>query len=841
MLDWIENAYGEAYLPVYNDAFSRLPADAVFKQYIHGLMSDEHYLYIVVGTDSGLLPQYVQTHFAESGSKFIFIELPEVIAALKSHNPDLGEDFGVFSLSDDIKTSIDLPVVQVVGSSFDLDLLANVNGYADFIVRTKFKLVKSLAVVEKETAQYRALYEQVKQQFFDLEIHSHVGAARHYMDAWFEDVSELLVPLTRLKNVYKGKTFVLLGGAPSLPLIFEWLKANREHLVVMAAVRIAGRLHREGIVPDYFVGVDAKPQMLDYCRELFQFHDKSTLITSHHLAPNVLSQWAGPIVYMHQRLPFGKLFADEQGNAAAVGPTVMNAALHIAGYMGAAHIYLSGVDMCYSPQGQSHESSSIESQIGRYMRFGGQLVNTYAEVQVETDVHMLSAGQAMSEQAVWMKRLNPKLNLVNVNPYATKINQMVHVPVEQLAEVDDKVSDEQRQSARQLASLTLTEVAQVQNNLLLPAILSFKQKLTKAQKHAKAGLMLIQSIDLENQHLISQSLTQVIKTRKRIESAMGDDLFALFDYGFIDYVAILQPLNDTNPSVEQLLATMTQYYKAIAQSSAGLLQVLSRMVDRARWRAKECNCLLTPALVQYWLDQGQPGRCWVWFERCGKPALSGAQQRLFEQAQTAFTDLLAHKVPSFRKGMMSKDKQLISLWKFSSNAIAAKDVERVADLADYIASLEGDEFKQLATYLKAHEYSLTEQWQASEAEIGQVTHDRLIFPALQLRLTNALRQDDLMATLQAVEDLAGFDDYYFYILAVLAQMAGLTELTGNAFIYYLQRRPTDLAALWDYWHYLQTIAQLESVEQFQQFLCLNAIEEPRLHDEVSVYLLALGQ
>ncbi len=831
MLEWKENAYGDKYLPAYNDAFSRLPADAVFKQYLQGFLADPHVLYIVIGTDSGLLPAYVEANFSDTGSKYLFIELPEVLNAIDQLSSDRLLTIKQHKLVTDAKVSMELPTVQIVDSSMELDQLAELGGYSDFIVRTQYRIVKSLAVVEKPTPEYEALFEKFQQQFLDLEVHSHVGAARHYMDPWFKDAFELLVPVQRLKNFYKGKTFVLLGGAPSLPLIFDWLKAHREDVIVMAAIRIAGRLHKEGITPDYFVGVDGKPQMLDYCRELFQFHDKSVLITSHHLAPNVLSQWSGPIVYMNKRFPFGDKLADEAINADAVGPTVMNAALHIAGYMGADTIYLSGVDMCYSPQGESHESSSIESQIGRYIRYGGHLVSTYADIDVETNVHMLSASQAMGKQVHFMKLIKPSLSVINVNPYATRIPNIVHRPISDLPDVANKIDVGQRQQARQLASLTNPEIQELYSQVLLPSIRLFRKKLIQAVKYASQGLLFIDDCHIPDS-INHKQLNKIIKARTRLESVLGEDLFLLFEYGFVDYVAILAPLEKQKPEGDELLKVLSQYFSAISKSAKGLSNVLDGMLLRAKWRIQECECKLTEGLVDYWLAENQPGRCHVWFERCQQPQLTHKEQVLFDRCAAAFIDLLQNKVPSFKGGMMSKEKQLASLWKFTTNAISAKDIDRVSDLASYVAELEGEEFEQLAYYLSAHEQSMRENWQASEEAIDRVTHPRLVFSALQLRLTNAMRKGDIEATLQSVEALSDYDDYYLYILAILAQNIGLSELAGNAFIYYLQRRPNDVAALWDYWHYLKALNNHQSMQDFQQFIEIHEVNDGALMHEV---------
>ena len=95
-----------------------------------------------------------------------------------------------------------------------------------------------------------------------------------------------------------------------------------------------------------------------------------------------------------------------------------------------------------------------------------------------------------------------------------------------------------------------------------------------------------------------------------------------------------------------------------------------------------------------------------------------------------------------------------------------------------------------------------------------------------------MRKGDIEATLQSVEALSDYDDYYLYILAILAQNIGLSELAGNAFIYYLQRRPNDVAALWDYWHYLKALNNHQSMQDFQQFIEIHEVNDGALMHEV---------
>ncbi|MCH9741851.1 MAG: DUF115 domain-containing protein [Proteobacteria bacterium] len=838
MLEWAENSYGERYLPAYNDAFSRIPSKAVFKQYLHESLAHPHALYIVIGSDSGLLPKYVSEHFKSTGSKFIFIELPEVAEALQAdypalEMPDLSTDEGFESMVS--QTSRDVPLVTVM-SDLDLSVIPYLGGYNEYLLRDQIKLVKSLSVVEKEKSDYQALFTTYENALLDLQMNHQVGAVRHFMNASLKDAPDLIYPLMRLKDFYQGKTFVLLGGAPSLPLIFPWLKAHRDEVIVMAAIRIAGRLAEEGITPDYFVGVDPQPQMLDYSRQLFQFHDKSVLITSNHLAPSVQGQWAGRNLYMQNRFPFADVPDDEEGNVVGSGPTVMNSALMVAGFFGAERIILSGVDMCFDPQGYSHESSSLESQIGRYLRYGGKRVMTYAGIEAETDTAMLSASQALLAQVNWLKLIRPTIEVINVNQYATAVEQIDLVPVDALPVIADQMTPTLRQQAWELASISLVDYKAMLKHKVIDVLQAYKKRLEKTKQHAQKALKTLARVKDEQDARFSSQLTEVIKARKAAEKAMGDDLFTLFDFGHFDYVKLIEPFNDDEPTVTELLATLTAYFSALESSAKGMTTFLQEVIVSAEWRLRECDCQLTQALVDYWIEQGLPGRCHVWFERCGHPVLDAEQQALFDRAAQAFTQLLSDKVPSFKGKMLDKNNQLISLWSHVKAAVKGKDIERMQDLADYVATIEGEEFQQLSQYLYANVASVNEEWEKCDQLLSQITHERLLIPALQLKLENALKRKDAALLLESLEDLAAYDKYYLLMLATLANLLGYQEIAGNAFIYYLMARPDDLAALWDYWRWLQEFGDIQAIEDLEVFIENNKIDDALLLKEVRAKL-----
>jgi hypothetical protein len=78
------NIFGERFLYHINrDSFSKISASAIFDAEFKAKIFDEDSLYIIIGTDSGLLPQYIQNQGIPIGTRYLFIEIPEVLQQLQ--------------------------------------------------------------------------------------------------------------------------------------------------------------------------------------------------------------------------------------------------------------------------------------------------------------------------------------------------------------------------------------------------------------------------------------------------------------------------------------------------------------------------------------------------------------------------------------------------------------------------------------------------------------------------------------------------------------------------------------------------------------------------------------
>mgnify|MGYP000698081664 CR=1 FL=1 len=80
------NLFNERFLyEVNRDSFSKISASAIFDEEFKKILFHEDSLYIIIGTDSGLLPQYIQQYGVPAGTHYLFVELPEIITQLNQH------------------------------------------------------------------------------------------------------------------------------------------------------------------------------------------------------------------------------------------------------------------------------------------------------------------------------------------------------------------------------------------------------------------------------------------------------------------------------------------------------------------------------------------------------------------------------------------------------------------------------------------------------------------------------------------------------------------------------------------------------------------------------------
>ncbi len=388
MLNWKTNAHGDNYLyEVNRELFASSAADTVLSRRFGSRLLGDDYLYVVVGTDSGLLLEFVSRHLTDSTKvRYIFVELDEVFNELLEHGVSPHPQVSICRLSE----------------------LADCRGesdFAQFCFRDRVRVVSSMAAEEDFIGAYGDLCEAVavSQTKVVQEVRQTAGS-KIFLEKNILNAPDYLHTLLDIIPQIEGRDVLVLAGGPSLDTHIEWVKAHRERFVVLAVLRIAGVLAVHGIVPDFYAVIDPYPMMLNAGREGLAQSEKVPLLASYHANLAVVANWQSNIYFDGSRLPWTSEL--NLPSLLTAGPTVTHFALSIAVMASPRAIYLLGMDLCYGGQGlQSHCSHSSEAKAGPSLgQVGIQQVRTYAGELADADVHLLISADTAASVAAYARQ-----------------------------------------------------------------------------------------------------------------------------------------------------------------------------------------------------------------------------------------------------------------------------------------------------------------------------------------------------------------------------------------------------------------------------------------------------
>ena len=423
----VVSRHGETYFHWINGAtFERAPSAVVLERFLGADAFEEDTLYIVLGTDSGLLPRYLSLRGWPKGTRYLLVE------------PDLAYE-AVLSLLGGAATGRCCRLVRLcewLHCALEL-------GFDAYALTGRVKLLRSVAAAEAHFTPYREaqgrLEREVQREIWRRR--AQLGCV-HFMVRHLENLADLHVPAALLRGSLTGRVGALLAGGPSLDDLLPWILRHRAKLVVAAVSRIARRLEEAGLVPDLFVSVDPDPESFDISKEMLRFAGGSILVHTNHVQPKLLAQWAGPTAYLGSRYPWP---TNEAPNLCSTGPTVTNSAVSLLTAMGLKTLILAGVDLCYSEEGHTHARCSDEREVGPEITVPPHSVLTNDGSEAGTGPDFYNAIQVLGEQAA--EALERGCELINPAPRAAAVPNVRYIP---LAELDRYVAKERPIGARDI-------------------------------------------------------------------------------------------------------------------------------------------------------------------------------------------------------------------------------------------------------------------------------------------------------------------------------------------------------------------------------------------------------
>ena len=622
----IETQAGEIVLKDYFPSrIAQTRSTEIYKEYVGEILPEDK-LYVVLGTDSGLLVQYLQ-QIATPGQRFVFVDFPEVLTHIEQTIEFMPESkFEFFSFE-----------------AFEFELLYE--RHQDYVMRNAIILLKSL-IVEEGKEPYQGIYRREEENFHRFRIDRVDNRDfKKVFDQQMANVCDLMHPLHSIKDKLKGELpAVILGGGPSLDDVIPWLKKNQSRVWIFAASRICKRLLKEGIVPDFIATLDPQELIFEYSKEMYHFADTSILISGEHPYPRLIQQWKGLKTYTRRRFPWA-LRSEE--NFISDGPTVTNAMFGMAVYLGVSKIYLAGVDFCFTLEGVCHESGSIESGMGIRDHNDTHAIN-YRGERVGTNIQLYDARNLFEEQLATLSKTWKNLEVHNFNSGAAVIEGIDYQNLTQVELTGRKFDvvenfkpylDYDAQSQKTFLKMLTTEV-------------NFASKwLDEITSKAKKGLHLT-SILFKEPKKQKQRINEVLKLKEQLEHKVGVDYQTMVNYAYQDFMQSLSPVDsEESMSHQEMINALTGFFAGLHNGSQGFLEQLEQVQKEIEFRRSEVDENTSfKTLSQAWLNRNTPGRFYVWLEHLAEHDLEFYQTRYPKEVQ---------ELEKTYKEMLKDDSKLI--------------------------------------------------------------------------------------------------------------------------------------------------------------------------------------
>lgn len=577
---------------VNRNVFTKKTAKNIFDDFFKETLWVEDSLYIIVGTDSGLLVDYVLEHGLPYGSRYLFIDLPQVIESIESQ----------LSFT---KWDENVAICTLDNWQEEAEKL-KINAY---FYTEKIKYLKSIAATDAYEPQYDELDNTLGMTLKSLHFKSAASLSRiPFVNGQFKNISESSTPLVHLKNKFLHEKCVILGGGPSLDENIEWLKANQNNIVLIAVSRISKRLISAGITPHIMISIDPHDVSFDVSKEMLNFSDVPIFIHSSYVVSSLCSQWKGARYYCGQRVPWGG--ECNPSNIILSGPTVTNSAISAALHLGFKSIYLTGVDLCHSAKGFTHAQGSNEAMSGPALGIKSQWVETYKGHKAETTNDFLHASIILKEQAETAESFECKL--FNLSENATAVEKINYINAKDIKLTEPKFTPIFEDVIKNHPANTLND-----NKELLKEIEKLNKELLEINKIATKALADNHALykKYADEYKNAQFKLKLDKAEKKLSAKYSKTANFIKSYGIRHFIKSVQTDTEQEWSDEKMEETGRIYYQAYIDAISDIKPQIMEMKKRIKVRIEECKANADISLcMKQWLFDKQYKRALIWKE-----------------------------------------------------------------------------------------------------------------------------------------------------------------------------------------------------------------------------------
>lgn len=777
---FLQNKFGDRYLYELNGAaFNKVGANVCFSRFFGDDLFAENCLYIICGSDSGLLPAYLVDHGLPEGSYYIFIEPPEVLDLLKNVLPEQG-----------FHQKINIATVE------NWLTYAKKIDFQNFSYLGNLKFVPSFAAVDGRYSDYLELSNFLQEELEKINwgLNNELGSELFHQRQ-FQNLPENRCPATCLKGGFSGKTAVVLGGGPSLDEALPWLLENRENLFILSVSRIARRLLDIGLVPDILLSVDPTELSFDISKEMLAFWEKTIFIHKYHVVSDLISQWKGRSLFFGARVPWESSLNEDLIDAG--GPTVTNTAIDLAILMDFSQILLAGVDLCFGRDGHTHALGSNERKVGPQLSYGNLWVETNGGFLAESTPDLSFAIDRISVQATHAKKSGNRV--INLSEGAAKVEEVEFLlPAKiSIAKLDEPAFE---MLCKRLPEGSSEEREHYYNEALTELIRADKafreiKKLCKEALSASDAFFGKKRGISKGQEKYRHKMNRV---EKKLKNNFSDFSRLIKRFGIRSFLKLTQGDIGRDWDQDDVEKLGRIYYEAYFDAADRLKANVETTIERLRARLEEeKSAPVFEKLLEQWRKDGHPGRSLVWQHHHPEQVIPAKFIQEFEDLEDEFNEALQQQETAHLKRsrtradlgpvrgklqLMYKRQQTGSLQALVGSLETLSGVEASSLMSlgrGYLAIIEGDNDRAI------------EEFQQIIDLQEQVQDVAILEDALKQLLRITLKLEDYQNALVIAECLSSISAVYTPFYADLLWLLGEKGAALDRYADYLEQIPDD--------------------------------------------------
>ncbi len=779
---FISNDFGDRYLySVNRNAFNRIGSDALYRSMFGDKLFGEYQLYVIVGTDSGLLPAYLVKNGLRVGTKYLFVELPEVISALSGA--------GLLEALPPEISVVPLEGFPEAAASFNM---------VDYVFLDAVCVHEAAATRDANLLEYRNLSWLLNQNIKTSvrKIWTSTNASQFILRQ-LDNLAESRVCFSEaLKDACAGRTAVILAGGPSLKGALPWVKENRERLVIIAVSRISRLLLEEGLVPHVIASVDPQKISFEVSREMLNYtsSDFPVFVYSNHASPLLVGQWEGKSIYTGPRFPWRTPLNVD--TLAYSGPTVSNYAFDLAVHMGCSTIVLAGVDLCFSATGQTHAAGSNENKIGPDLGQISPRVETYGGGRADTNQGYADSLYILGLQA--QRATEKGRRVCNSSLDAARVPCIEYQALEEI-ELGDWVESSGSVIAKMVPEST-RQAKMAHYRLVSKEIERARRKFLRISELSREALECADG--LFGRKGKKRDFRHKIRMDK-IEQRLNRN----FDFsGLVRHFGLKRFFSSLRSTIDQMsdeqVETATyEYYEAYQAGTEYLIGLMDGVLERIQARIEEEKGVPDCArLLEQWEKDGQFGRLRLWRHRNPEQAermqrempdrvslLEARFEGMMTEERTSQIDLLEklHDVKHTRSKalLLFKRNQEDELEAMAKGLAGHPDQEKALPYLHFVNGLLAELHAEPALAVEQYQHLLADlEHPLTEDALLQIAH-------------LSMGAGDTENALLAVECLVGISATYLPPFGDLLKAVGNYEEAFNAYNRYLAFAPDDVGAL----------------------------------------------